>query len=474
MTTMTPRFAVVGHPNKGKSSIVATLAQDDTVPIAPTPGTTVRCQHFPMRVDGEVIFELIDTPGFQRARRALEWMKQRETSAADRPRIVREFVETHRGGDLFVDECELLGALVDGAAILYVVDGSAPYGSEYEAEMEILRWTGQPSMGLINPIAKRGDHIAEWTAALGQYFKIVRVFDPLTAEFEKRMELLKAFGELREDWREPLARAVQSLVHDRSERRLRSARVIAQMLVEMIGLVLNKRIRAGVDPERYRAALLEQYQSRMRALEQSHRREVESIYDYRRVHRHEPELEVLDEDLFSTRSLMLWGLTPRQLIATGALGGAAIGTGVDVALGGASLALGAGLGGVIGAASAWITGEKIAEVKVMGLALGGMELSVGPMRNLNFPYVILGRAVLHQRIIETRTHARRDELDIDAQTEMSSAKWLAARQRKHLERLFARIRKGAGDHELIDTLAYEVKDALGNVPAIPARQSPRD
>ena len=30
-----PVFVVVGHPNKGKSSIVATLAQDDSVEIAP-------------------------------------------------------------------------------------------------------------------------------------------------------------------------------------------------------------------------------------------------------------------------------------------------------------------------------------------------------------------------------------------------------------------------------------------------------
>ena len=29
-----PRFAVVGHPNKGKSSIVAALAQNDAVAIS--------------------------------------------------------------------------------------------------------------------------------------------------------------------------------------------------------------------------------------------------------------------------------------------------------------------------------------------------------------------------------------------------------------------------------------------------------
>ncbi|MCZ6888726.1 MAG: 50S ribosome-binding GTPase, partial [Gammaproteobacteria bacterium] len=62
---MIPRIAVVGHPNKGKSSIVATLAEDDGVGISHFPGTTTKARAFPLRVDTEVLYELIDTPGFQ-------------------------------------------------------------------------------------------------------------------------------------------------------------------------------------------------------------------------------------------------------------------------------------------------------------------------------------------------------------------------------------------------------------------------
>ena len=88
-----------------------------------------------------------------------------------------------------------------------MVDGSVPFGSEYEPEMEILRWTGRSSMALINPIGQER-YIEQWEAALGQYFKIVRVFNAMTAEFAKRLELLRAFGHLREDWRQPMAVAV--------------------------------------------------------------------------------------------------------------------------------------------------------------------------------------------------------------------------------------------------------------------------
>ena len=39
-----PVFAIVGHPNKGKSSLVSTLARDDSVHIGAEPGTTTRAR----------------------------------------------------------------------------------------------------------------------------------------------------------------------------------------------------------------------------------------------------------------------------------------------------------------------------------------------------------------------------------------------------------------------------------------------
>ena len=219
-----PTFAVVGHPNKGKSSIVSTLAQDDSVRIAPEPGTTTECRAYPMRVDGEVQYVLVDTPGFQRARRALDWMRARETHAGAHRAVVEAFVAEHRGTGRFPDECELLTPVLAGAGILYVADGARPYGPDFEAEMEILRWTGQPSMALINPIG--GDaHVEEWRAALSQYFKIVRVFDAHAATFEARLDLLRGFGQLSEEWRAPLEAAVAAIAAGaRARARARRAR----------------------------------------------------------------------------------------------------------------------------------------------------------------------------------------------------------------------------------------------------------
>lgn len=455
-----PVFAVVGHPNKGKSSIVATLAQDDSVQISPIPGTTVKCRHFPMKVDGEVQYILVDTPGFQRARQALAWMRARASTAAERVTVVRQFVETHQKSDRFPDECELLKPLINGAGILYVIDGSRPYGEEYEAEMEILRWTGQPSIALINMISN-DSYVAEWTAALEQYFKIVRVFNAVAAEFQKRLELLKAFGQLREEWQAPLARAVATLEEDRRARQKRGSLAIAEMLAEMITLTVTKRISRDEDPTAREADLAKEYRTKLRRREQQGRRQIERIYDYEDLQRQETEIEVIEQDLFSLESWNMWGLKKNQLIATGALSGAALGSGFDLAVGGASLLLGAAIGSVVGGTSAWFSYKRIAEVKILGLPLGGTELRVGPARNINFPYVVLGRALYHHAAVMHRTHAQRDALHLDTAAEDASASSIADSQRKKLERVFRRLRSsenGSYEPDLLEQLAETIDD----------------
>ena len=110
--TEAPRFVVVGRVNKGKSSIVATLGEDDSVRIDPRPGTTVEVRDYPVRVDGRTLFTLVDTPGFEDAPRALAWLRQVEVSAADRPTRVAELLRAHEGTGEFADERKLLALAV--------------------------------------------------------------------------------------------------------------------------------------------------------------------------------------------------------------------------------------------------------------------------------------------------------------------------------------------------------------------------
>ncbi len=353
-----PVLAVVGHPNKGKSSLVATLAEDDSVAISATPGTTLRARAYPLRVDGELLYTLVDTPGFQRARRVLAWLEERATetqaTAADRPRLVAEFVAEPGHAERFPDEVALLRPLVEGAGILYVVDGGVPYGPEYEAEMEILRWTGRPSLAVINPIGRR-DHVDEWTAALGQFFRVVRVVDALHADFETRRAAAAGLRRARRRLarRRSIRRSRPSTPRGRPTRRRPRARSRDSWPTPRARGRASDRARRRIPrpsspssrPSTSRAG------ARDPRVPPSPTRPA-PLRAHRAIEAHADALELLEADLFSEDTWLRFGLRRRDLAAAGALGGAATGGVIDVALGGASFLLGAAAGGRWAACSA--------------------------------------------------------------------------------------------------------------------------
>jgi hypothetical protein len=438
-----PRFAIVGHPNKGKSSIVATLAEDDAVAISPHPGTTTQSRTYPMRLDGEVLYELIDTPGFQRARETLAWLQEHDRGAGERAAVVAEFVAAHAHDHRFHDECELLAPMVAGAGVLYVVDGSRPYGRHYEAEMEVLRWTGQPRMALINLISS-GDHIEAWRAALSQYFSIVRVFDAVRADFAKRIELLRAFGAIEERWAAPLNRAADALVADRERRQQRAAGEIADLLVATLSATVSVPLRDRALEEQAQADARGKLREVVRRRERDARRSVQEIFRHGDLEARESAAAYLVEDVFSAQSFNVFGLSAGQLALTGAASGALVGGVVDAALGGASLLLGAGIGAAIGAFGTMAGAGRLAKVQVLGLPLGGYELVVGPITDPNLPWVLLGRALLHAKLVAERNHARREDLVVDAQAGTHLADTIDAERRRKLDGVFRRLRNGRG------------------------------
>lgn len=456
----TPRFAVVGHPNKGKSSLVATLARDLSVGIGPEPGTTRRARPFPMQVDGALLYTLIDTPGFQRSRAVLAWLKQAETHADSRPAAVARFVREHADDDRFHDECELLRPVVEGAGIIYVVDGAAPYGPEYEAEMEILRWTGQPSMAIINPIGEPR-FVEPWRNALGQFFRVVRVVDVLQAPFDQQIDLLKAFSHLRDDWRSSLERAVGALQEQRRRQREDAARVIAEMIEAALTYQECKDIPKGTPTREPSAALEQSYRGRLRQIEREARSAVEEVFGYTGIERSETDLELLESDLLAKDTWLLFGLKTRDLVALGAVGGAVAGGVVDASLMGASFLTGTVLGGIAGGAAGYFSAGKLADVKVLSRPLGGLRLRCGPTRNVQFPFVLLGRARLHYALVSARTHAQRQALVVEGGTPVPA---LGEAEKRTLAALFKRLgrRPGSGERRAQDlqTLAETIAALL--------------
>jgi GTPase Era involved in 16S rRNA processing len=438
-----PVFAVVGRPNKGKSSIVATLARDDSVYIDARAGSTRKARTFPMVADGETLYALVDTPGIQRARAVLDWLEAHCAYAAARPQTVRDFVAEHRNDPRFSDECELLAPIVEGAGIIYVVDGSCPFGADYEAEMEILRWTGRPSLALINPI-DNADYASEWSAGLGQFFRTVREFDAHRAEHAKQLELLELFGHLDPEWQDSLRRAVTILEAERESQHQAASLLITDLILESLTFKTSQRLLEGMPTEPVQRALALSYRRQLAERERRCRRQVEEVYHYRNLQRSEEGLALEDSDLFNVENWYLWGLSKRSLTLVASSAGALIGGGAGMVvdgvtgglLGGLATVASGAVGAVSGGMGAWRYADEIARIQVKGIPTGGKLLTYGPSRNINFPFVLLGRALLHHQLLCHRTHADRSALSLDD----ALLEKLDERERRTLARLFADVR----------------------------------
>jgi len=433
-----PRFAVVGHPNKGKSSIVSALALDDTVQISDTPGTTSKQRSFPLQVDGKILYELIDTPGFQRARRVLTWLEKHDVSADKKHEVVQMFITEHRGDSQFNDELELLEPIMEGAGIIYVVDASKPYGKEYEAEMEVLRWTGQPSMALINHIEET-DYSIEWKRALGQYFKMVRTFNPMTTNIEQHVSILESMAQLKEEWIAPVKESITLFNRYQEQRIQESSQVITQLIYDALShieeLSLSEEEASMDEKER----IEEQYKQYLRKLEVATQKKIEKIWNHNNLQKKQTFLTFQNLDLFSEESASVFGLTRKELLITGATSGAITGAGIDLLFAGHTLLLGGAIGALVGGAGAYFGFNELSEIKVMGQLLGRHYLQMGPMKNRNFSYIILGRVLFHTSSIATRSHAIRSVAELSMEHAFKE-KWLDDSLRTSLEKYHKKFR----------------------------------
>ncbi|MEO6594793.1 MAG: GTPase/DUF3482 domain-containing protein, partial [Planctomycetota bacterium] len=361
MSTTLPLFVVVGNVNQGKSSVVAALIEDEAVPIDTFPGTTRRCAEYVFRAGDQALFRIVDTPGFQRARHALAWLAARAQHASERPAAVRAFVAEHAGTADFPDEVELLRPILEGAGILYVVDASSPIEPAHEAEMEILRWTGQPTMALQNRVRGR-DYSQEWRPVLAQFFHLVREFDAHHARFPERIALLRGFREIRPEWSAAIDSAVAAMEREWTERKRRSVGVLADLLHAALGHVERAPLPEGAEAAKVQRALDQTYRNAQRQHEAAARSRIEAIYRHPGLGRDDPELDLLATDLFSETTWRLFGLRRAQLVRQGALWGAASGAVIDLAVGGLSFLAGTAIGAAAGATLGFVAGTQVASV----------------------------------------------------------------------------------------------------------------
>ncbi|NPA50696.1 MAG: GTPase/DUF3482 domain-containing protein [Epsilonproteobacteria bacterium] len=393
-----PKFVVVGHPNKGKSSIVSTLTLDDSVVISNKPGTTTKSRSFKLKKDDKVFYELIDTPGFQRPRKLLKILKEKNPTASERPKRVLEFLEKYCKGDEFRDECELLRPIMDGGGIIYVVDASKPYSSEFEHEMEILRFCGKPSMAILNYIGDE-DYTKEWDSILGQYFRIIKPFNPLKATFSDHIELLEALTHVAPQWRDDLKEAIELLKEYHKSQKEKIATLITMAIKDALSHKITKSSNFFNSEE----SLKKEFKRDLEKIENKLLLDIKETLNFKNSAFEMPK-NPIEYELFSKESQEIFGLSKEKLILISTLTSATAGGILDLAVGGHSFFLGTIIGGALGFVGANYGYGELSKIRF----LSNNKIEIGPIEDNNFGFVFLNRALNFAKKLLNTSHANRE------------------------------------------------------------------
>ncbi|SMC59257.1 50S ribosome-binding GTPase [Desulfocicer vacuolatum DSM 3385] len=400
-----PEFAIIGHPNEGKSSVVSTLSEDDTVRIGPFPGETTVCQTFPVVVDGKEIIRFVDTPGFQNPRQTLAWMQRYKGPGHG---IVDAFIEAHKDHLDFMDECELLSPIARGAGIIYVVDGSRPLRKVDRIEMEILRLTARPRMAIINAKESDTQYLDAWKMEFRRQFNAIRQFNAHHATYAERLELLESLKRVDQDWQPALNIVIDVFKQEWDHRIEGTARIIMQLIEATLGLTLTGSIKKNKDAQKVRKELEEKHRSKIEAMEKKAHAGIKKCFKHNIFNLTLPPNSILHENLFSQDTWRFLGLKPGEVVLAAGVAGGAAGAALDVAAAGLTFGVFSTIGGLVGAGSAAISGRRMANLSFKGVKLGRDQIQVGPPSSIQFFYVLLDRALIYFASVINWAHGRRD------------------------------------------------------------------
>ncbi len=403
---MIPEFAIVGHPNEGKSSVVSTLAEDDSVRVSPTPGETIKCQTFPVMIDGKEIIRFTDTPGFQNPKQTLKWIKNYQ---GPDNLIIEVFLQTHKDDQDLRDDCELFNPIANGSGIIYVVDGSRPLRKVDKAEMDILRLTGRPRMAIINCKGNETGYLDQWKSEFRKHFNSIRVFNAHKATYAERIDLLESLKGIDQDWQPSLETVISAFKKDWEYRNTLTVEIICAMLTDCLEYSITKNFTEKSLEKTVKKKLQQEYNRTIEKVEKATHQRIRKLFKHNIFNYDLPAHSILHEDLFNEKTWRFLGLTPAQLIAAAGLAGSAIGAAIDVAAAGLTFGVCTAIGGAAGAGWAALGGGKrLIKAKVLGMNLGGYQIKIGPIENIQFLYVLLDRSLIFYSHVINWAHGHRD------------------------------------------------------------------
>ncbi len=190
----------------------------------------------------------------------------------------------------------------------------------------------------------------EWHKALEHYFKIVRVFNPMKANFPQILELLEAMAELKYEWRGELKEVTKTLKFYRKEKITNSALEITSTIFKALTHTKSINISNGFTSE-LQKSLEKEYRDDIKRLEDETYSRIATIWNLPNLKREITGSKIMSFEPFSEESIQIFGLHKKDLIKNALIAGAVTGSSFDLAVGGHSLFLGSAIGAMIGGGS---------------------------------------------------------------------------------------------------------------------------
>lgn len=393
-----PTFAVVGQPNEGKTSVVATLAEDDRALRSPRSGTTRHLMRYPVEIDGAEVMVLYDTPGFGSAGEVLEWL--REHKAESNPAAAFLADPSHK--TRYPEESAILKPLAEGGVAIYVIDGDREPDEVDELEAEILRLCRVARIGIINSKEGKGTHTKLWRQRLLADVSIQREFNACQAVFADRIKVLEAAKAVMPGWEQRMAEVIEAINGDWEDRLVSSAEAILDTLGNVVKFRYREVFGSKLEKERATKKAAEAVKDHVREIEKKFRKKILKLFRHHDDHWNlDPLLEM---NIFNAEVWRLLGFSKKNLIIGGFLAGAALGALLDLAAGLHTLGTCAVIGGFFGAIGTWMAADKavhwhipsfhVGPFKLKGSKLGGTHVEAGIERRSKLPSVLLDRMLL--------------------------------------------------------------------------------
>ncbi|NVJ60069.1 MAG: DUF3482 domain-containing protein, partial [Gammaproteobacteria bacterium] len=253
----------------------------------------------------------------------------------------------------------------------------------------------------------------------------------ITAEFTKQIQQLSLFAHLNEDWFEQLERIIDALKVKRNQQMESAVHVLHNLVTQLCTYQESQKVLTEAQAKSIQSILKTKFEKEIVKLEREAIQSLLSTYGHQHTNLEVDNLD-LPPDLFDQDQWYMWGLNKKQLVAAASLAGAVSGAALDAAVAGHSFMLGALGGGIIGATSAFFGADKITELKIKGLPLGGYVATYGPIKNRNFPYVIIGRFLYCYQQISQLSHANRNALKFSSTDFQAVVTNLEKKQQKEL------------------------------------------